>query len=91
MIALLSPDVRDQIAAGEVVERPAHMIKELIENSLDAKATEIMIRVKKGGRYVEIQDNGIGIKPDELGLALDRFATSKIRQSDDLWLSLIHI
>lgn len=85
MIALLSPEVRDQIAAGEVVERPAHMIKELIENSLDAQATEIMIRVKKGGRYVEIQDNGIGIKPNELGLALDRFATSKIRQSDDLW------
>lgn len=85
MIALLSPEVRDQIAAGEVVERPAHMVKELIENSLDAQATEIVVRVKKGGRFVEVQDNGIGIKSNELDLALDRFATSKIRQSDDLW------
>lgn len=85
MIALLSPEVRDQIAAGEVVERPAHMVKELMENSLDAGSTEIMVRVKHGGRYVEVQDNGHGIKSEELSLALDRFATSKIRESDDLW------
>ena len=85
MIHLLAPDVRDQIAAGEVVERPAHMIKELVENSLDAGATEISIRVEQGGRRVEIQDNGCGIPQNELWLALERFATSKIQVSEDLW------
>lgn len=85
MIELLPVEVRDQIAAGEVVERPAHMVKELIENSLDALATRIAVKVKSGGRSVEIQDNGQGINSAQLGLALDRFATSKIRTSDDLW------
>lgn len=85
MIELLPVEVRDQIAAGEVVERPAHMVKELIENSLDAYATQVTVRVKNGGRSVEIIDNGQGIQADQLGLALDRFATSKIRSSDDLW------
>jgi DNA mismatch repair protein MutL len=85
MIELLPVEVRDQIAAGEVVERPAHMVKELIENSLDAHATQITIKVKNSGRSVEIQDNGQGIESAQLGLALDRFATSKIRSSDDLW------
>ncbi len=85
MIELLRPEVRDQIAAGEVVERPAHMVKELVENSLDAGATEITIRVHQGGRRVEVQDNGRGIEPESLSMALDRFATSKIRDSEDLW------
>ena len=85
MIELLPVEVRDQIAAGEVVERPAHMVKELIENSLDAHATQVTVRVKNGGRSVEIIDNGQGIHSEQLGLALDRFATSKIRTSDDLW------
>ena len=85
MIELLPVEVRDQIAAGEVVERPAHMVKELIENSLDASATQVTVKAKNGGRFVEIQDNGHGIQPEQLGLALDRFATSKIKTSDDLW------
>ncbi len=85
MIELLPVEVRDQIAAGEVVERPAHMVKELIENSLDAGATVVTVKVKGGGRFVEIQDNGHGIDYAQLDLALDRFATSKIRTSDDLW------
>lgn len=85
MIQLLSPEVRDQIAAGEVVERPAHLIKELIENSLDAGATKIKIRVSQNCRNLEVSDNGSGIPEKELGLALERFATSKITQTEDLF------
>jgi DNA mismatch repair protein MutL len=85
MIQLLSIEVRDQIAAGEVVERPAHLIKELIENSLDAKADQITIRVSNGARNLSVLDNGSGIQKNQLGLALERFATSKITQTDDLW------
>lgn len=85
MIQLLSPDVRDQIAAGEVVERPAHLIKELIENSLDAGATKIKIRISQNCRNLEVSDNGSGIPEKELGLALDRFATSKITRTEDLF------
>jgi len=85
MIQLLSIEVRDQIAAGEVVERPAHLIKELIENSLDAKADQITIRVSNGARSFSVKDNGSGVCKKQLGLALERFATSKITQTDDLW------
>lgn len=85
MIQLLSVEVRDQIAAGEVVERPAHLVKELVENSLDAKADQIIIRVSNGARNLSVRDNGSGISKDQLGLALERFATSKITQTDDLW------
>lgn len=85
MIKPLSPEVRDQIAAGEVVERPAHLVKELIENSLDAGATELQVRVSNQARNIEVIDNGSGIAQNELALALERFATSKIRVTDDLW------
>jgi DNA mismatch repair protein MutL len=85
MIQILPVEVRDQIAAGEVVERPAHLVKELIENSLDAGAAALCIRVKDRGRFVEIQDDGKGISSDQLSLALDRFATSKIQSAEDLW------
>lgn len=84
-IKALDPEVVDQIAAGEVVERPAHMVKELIENSIDANATEIEVEFDHGGRNVRIKDNGDGIQGDQLGLALSRHATSKISTSADIW------
>jgi DNA mismatch repair protein MutL len=84
-ISILASSVIDQIAAGEVVDRPAHMIKELCENSLDAGATEITVDFNNGGRTVQIRDNGSGIPRDELKLAMARHATSKILSSDDLW------
>lgn len=84
-IQILSSDVVNQISAGEVVEKPAHLVKELVENSLDAGATEISIEIRHGGRFVKIQDNGEGIRSFELKTALERHATSKIKISDDLW------
>jgi len=84
-IQKLDSSVIDQIAAGEVVERPAHLIKELIENSLDAGADSIEVQFAEGGLYVSVKDNGCGISPKELSLALSRHATSKICQSSDLF------
>lgn len=75
----------DKIAAGEVVESPAGCVKELIENSLDAGASEIVLDIQMGGRQkIEVQDNGCGISPEDLPLAVLRFATSKIRSIEDL-------
>lgn len=81
----LPSHVVDQIAAGEVIERPAQLVKELVENSIDAGATKISVDFSDAGRFVRVVDNGQGIHPEDLKKALDRFATSKIHSSEDLW------
>lgn len=84
-IQLLSPRLANQIAAGEVVERPANIVKELVENALDAGATRIDIDVEQGGiKALRVRDNGIGIAKEDLVLSLSRHATSKIHSLDDL-------
>lgn len=84
-IHTLNPALANQIAAGEVIERPASVVKELLENSIDAGATELIIRIEQGGStLIEIIDNGHGVHPDDLALAVMRHATSKIQTADDL-------
>lgn len=85
-IQLLSEHTINQIAAGEVIENPASLVKELVENALDAGATKIIIEVFAGGlQKVKVSDDGIGMDPDDAILCLQRHATSKIQSSEDLW------
>lgn len=86
IIQLLPDNVANQIAAGEVIQRPASAVKELLENAIDAKATQIKLYLKDAGRtLVQVVDNGIGMSPTDARLAFERHATSKIRSADDLF------
>ena len=84
-IVLLDDNTINKIAAGEVIERPASVVKELMENSIDAGATVINVEIKNGGiSYIRITDNGKGFAPDDMEIAFERHATSKIRKAEDL-------
>lgn len=86
IIRLLDENTINQIAAGEVVERPKAVVKELIENAIDAKATAVTVEIKEGGlSFIRITDNGTGISKDDIPLAFMRHATSKIRSAEDLF------
>ena len=82
----LDENLANKIAAGEVIERPASVVKELLENAIDAAATQITVKIEESGlKSIEIIDNGEGIARDEVALALKRHATSKIKDVDDLF------
>ncbi len=84
-IQRLSPQVSDKIAAGEVVERPAAVLKELVENAIDAGASRIVVEVEQGGKkYIRVTDNGSGMNPEDVPLAFERHATSKVVSIEDL-------
>src|SRR5438105_13138097 len=86
IIRQLPSAVINQIAAGEVVERPSSVVKELLENAIDAGATRIDLTVERGGKdLVRVADNGLGMSPDDLVLAFQPHATSKLAEADDLY------
>ena len=85
-IRILPEALSNKIAAGEVVERPASVVKELIEDAIDAKSTVVVVEIKKGGRtLIRVSDNGIGMDRDDALLAIERHATSKICDEKDLF------
>ena len=84
-IRMLSQETINQIAAGEVIERPASIVKELVENAIDAGASQIHIEIREGGiSYIRVTDNGSGIPADQIRLAFKRHSTSKIQNAEDL-------
>jgi DNA mismatch repair protein MutL len=85
IIQILPDHVANQIAAGEVIERPASVVKELVENAIDAGAKRLRIVIDQGGRDILVADDGMGMTPEDAKLAFARFATSKLRDADDLW------
>ena len=86
MIRELTEELKNKISAGEVVERPSSVVKELLENSLDANANEISIILEKGGhQLIQVTDNGHGISQNDLPIAFNRYSTSKIKDFDDLF------
>ena len=92
IIQLLPDHVVNQIAAGEVVQRPASVVKELLENAIDAGASQIKLIIRNAGKtLVQVIDNGSGMSASDARLSFERHATSKIASAEDLFLSLIHI
>ena len=86
IISLLPKNVANQIAAGEVIQRPASVVKELLENAVDAGSNEIQLLIKDAGRLkIQVIDNGIGMSTNDVSLAFERHATSKIKSADDLF------
>ena len=84
-IRILPSNIANMIAAGEVVQRPASVVKELMENSVDAGATQVSVIIKDAGRtLIQVIDNGCGMSPDQAVLAFERHATSKISSAEDL-------
>ena len=84
-IILLPPEISQKIAAGEVIERPFSVVKELVENSLDAEATEVKVELREGGkRLIRVTDNGQGMSREDALLSFERHSTSKIRREEDL-------
>ena len=84
-IKQLSKHLINQIAAGEVIERPASVVKELVENSIDAGATKVSIEINNDCRDIRVADNGCGIHPDDILLAFSKHATSKLQEDEDLF------
>lgn len=89
IIQLLPDHVANQIAAGEVVQRPASVVKELLENAIDAQSTSIKLVVKDAGKtLIQVIDNGIGMSTTDARLSFERHATSKIKSADDLFIAM---
>ena len=85
-IALLSQETIDKIAAGEVIERPSSVVKELVENAIDAGSSAVTVEIKEGGiSFIRISDNGCGIEREQIPLAFLRHSTSKIKSVEDLF------